>query len=196
MRKFFSRLKADSPDPSVSSWGNLANFYSLLIFLIAIPFILIVALVWLTGILGFSAWIFAAFAALCALMVWRVYRRWGHFKSKMAAQSGEFQDLMREATKNGQDVEISLMNGVLTLRYRGQDRLGQALPPGRPAPLALEAPYAAAAQALEAAAAAGLPPERLREELAEFLKLRDEGVISPEEFDRIKASLLQRIQAS
>jgi len=196
MRKFFSKIKPDSPDPSVSSWGNLANFYSLLIFLIAIPFILIVALVWLTGILGFSAWIFAAFAVLCALMVWRVYRRWGHFKAKMAAQSDEFQDLMREATKNGQDVEISLMNGVLTLRYRGQDRLGQALPAGRPVPLALEGPYAAEAQALEAAAAACLPPERLREELAEFIKLRDEGVISPEEFDRIKASLLQRIQAS
>ena len=194
MRKFFSKIKPDSPDPSVSSWGNLANFYSLLIFLIAIPFILIVALLCLTGLLGFSAWIFAAFAVLCAWLVWRVYRRWGHFKARMAAQSDEFQDLMREATKNGQDVEISLMNGVLTLRYRGQDRLGQALPPGRPLPLALEAPYAPAAQALEAAAA-GLPPERLREELAEFLKLRDEGVISPEEFDRIKASLLQRISA-
>ncbi|MFH1596881.1 MAG: SHOCT domain-containing protein [Pseudomonadota bacterium] len=195
MRKFFSKIKPDSPDPSVSSWGNLANFYSLLIFLIAIPFILIVALLCLTGILGFSAWILAAFAALCAWMVWRVYRRWGHFKSKMAAQSDEFQDLMREAAKNGQDVEISLMNGVLTLRYRGQDRLGQALPAGRPVPLALEASYAAAAQAMEAAAAVCLPPERLREELAEFLKLRDDGVISPEEFDRIKASLLQRISA-
>jgi membrane protein implicated in regulation of membrane protease activity len=193
MGKFFSKLKYDSPDPSVSSWGNLANFYSLLIFLIAIPFILIVALVWLTGILGFSAWIFAAFAALCALLIWRIYRRWGHFKAKMAAQSDEFQDLIREANKAGKDVEISLMNGVLTLRYRGQDRLGQTLlPAGRPVPLALEGPYAAA-QTLEAAAA--LPPERLREELAEFLKLRDEGVISPEEFDRIKASLLERISA-
>jgi membrane protein implicated in regulation of membrane protease activity len=194
MRRFFSRVKPDSPDPSVSSWGNLANFYSLLIFLIAIPFILIAALLLLTGILGFSAWIFAAFAVLCALMVWRFYRRWGHFKAKMAAQGDEFQDLMREANKAGKDVEISLMNGVLTLRYRGQDRLGQALPAGRPVPLALEDPYAAA-QTLEAAATTGLPPERLREELAEFLKLRDEGVISPEEFDRIKASLLQRIQA-
>jgi hypothetical protein len=194
MRKFFSKIKPDSPDPSVSSWGNLANFYSLLIFLIAIPFILILALVWLTGILGFSAWIFAAFAALCALMVWRVYRRWGHFKAKMAAQSDEFQDLMREANNAGKDVEISLMNGVLTLRYRGQDRLGQALPAGRTVPLTLEAPYAAEPRALEAAAAT-LPPERLREELAEFLKLRDEGVISPEEFDRIKASLLERISA-
>jgi hypothetical protein len=31
--------------------------------------------------------------------------------------------------------------------------------------------------------------------LEEFIRLRDEGVISPEEFDRIKASLLQRLSA-
>ena len=35
----------------------------------------------------------------------------------MAAQTGDFQDLMdREATQSGKDVEVSLMNGVFTLR--------------------------------------------------------------------------------
>ncbi len=134
MRKFFSKVEPDANDPSVSTLGNLANFYSLLIFLIAIPFILIVALVWLTGVLGFSAWIFAGFALLCAWIVWRIYRRWGQFKSKVARQNDEFQDLVREATKAGKDVEISLLNGVLTLRYQGQDRLANALPAGRPPP--------------------------------------------------------------
>jgi membrane protein implicated in regulation of membrane protease activity len=143
MRKFFSKVKPDPADPAVSTLGNLANFYSLLVFLIAIPFILIVALVWLTGILGFSAWIFAAFAVLCLFIVWRIYRRWGQFKSKVAAQSDDFQDLMRQANQAGKDVEISLMNGVLTLRYKGQDRLAHALPAGASQPLALEAPYAA-----------------------------------------------------
>jgi hypothetical protein len=193
MGKFFSRFKKDPVDPGVSSLGNLANFYSLLIFLIAIPFILIIGLVWLTGVLGFSAWIFAGFAGLCAYVVWRLYRRWNDIKAKMASQTGDFQDLMREATKSGKDVEISLMNGVLTLRYTGAHRLATALPAGRPQPLALEAPALLEAEA--AAAQAWLPPERLREELEEFLRLRDEGVISPEEFDRIKASLLQRISA-
>ena len=58
MGKFFSRFKKDPVDPGVSSLGNMANFYSLLIFLIAIPFVLIIALVWVTGILGFNAYIF------------------------------------------------------------------------------------------------------------------------------------------
>jgi hypothetical protein len=193
MGKFFSRFIKDSPDPSVSSLGNLANFYSLMIFLIAIPFILIVALVWLTSVIGFSAWIFAGFAGLCAYIVWRVYRRWEAIKAKMAAQTGDFQDLMREATKSGKDVEISLMNGVLTLRYTGAHRLAAALPAGGPQPLALEAPAILGAGAADPHA--WLPPERLREELEEFIRLREEGVISPDEFDRIKASLLQRISA-
>ncbi len=192
MGKFFSRFKADAADPSVASLGNLANFYSLLIFLVAIPFILIIALVWLTGVLGFSAWIFAGFAVLCAWIVWRVYKRWGNLKARMAAQGSEFQDLMREAAKSGKDVEISLMNGVLTLRYKGADRLANALPT-RVQPLALEGPMLTEGEVQEAPAS--LPPERLREELEGFIKLRDDGVISPEEFDRLKTSLLQRVSA-
>jgi hypothetical protein len=193
MGKFFSRSKKDPPDPSVSSLGNLANFYSLLIFLIAIPFILIIALVWLTGVLGFSAWIFAGFAGLCAYIVWRVYRRWGSFKDKMASQSADLQNIMREAANSGKDVEVSLMNGVLTLRYSGANRLTNALPAGPAQRLALEGPLTLEAEAAEVRPA--LAPERLREELEEFLKLRDSGVISPEEFDRIKASLMERISA-
>jgi hypothetical protein len=193
MGKFFSRFEKDPVDPAVSSLGNMANFYSLLIFLIAIPFVLIIGLVWLTGILAFNAYIFAGFACLLAFALWRLYRRWGAIKAKMAAQTGDFQDLMREATKSGKDVEISLMNGVFTLRYTGGHRLASALPAGRPYPLALEAPAALEVEAVEVQA--GLPPERLREELEGFLRLRDEGVISPEEFDRLKASLLQRVSA-
>ncbi len=194
MGKFFSRFKKDPVDPRVSSLGNMANFYSLLIFLIAIPFVLIIALVWVTGILGFNAYIFAGFACLLAYIVWRLYRRWGIIKAKMAAQTGDFQDLMREATASGKDVEISLMNGIFTLRYTGAHSLTQAsLPGGRPQPLALAGPLTLEAEAADPHA--WLPPERLREELEEFIKLRDEGVISPEEFDRIKASLLQRMSA-
>jgi hypothetical protein len=176
----------------------MANFYSLLIFLIAIPFVLIIALVWVTGILGFNAYIFAGFACLLGYIVWRLYRRWGAIKAKMAAQTGDFQDLMREATASGKDVEISLMNGVFTLRYTGAHRLDQAsLPAGRPQPLALAGPLTleGEAEVMAADPHAWLPPERLREELEEFIKLRDDGVISPEEFDRIKASLLQRMSA-
>jgi len=191
MGKFFSRFKPEAADPSVSSFGNLANFYSLLLFLIAIPFVLIVLLVWLTSFLGLTVWLFAGFAAICAWIGWRLYRRWGGFKSRMAAQGSEFHDLMREAAKSGKNVEIALLNGMFTLRYHGQEIPASLA--GRPQPLALAAPATLEAEAEEVMPF--LPPERLREELEGFVRLRDDGVISPEEFDRLKASLLQRVSA-
>ena len=194
MKKFFTRVKTkEEPDPTNANWGNVVSFYSLLIFLIAIPFVLIVALVWLTGILGFNAYIFAGFAVLLAVAVWRLVKGWSRFKQRLAAQGSEVQDLMREAAKTGANMEVSVMNGLFTVRYHGRGGLlPEALPPGRPAPLALEGPI------LEAEAAEvhpPLPPERIREELSEFLRLREEGVITSEEFDRLKTSLLQRITA-
>jgi hypothetical protein len=192
MGKFFSRYKVQEPDPTKASWGNIAGFYSLLSFLIAIPFVLIVALVWLTGILGFNAYIFAGFAVLCGLAIWRLYRKWGQFKARMAAQSGEMQDIMREAARNGKNVEVSLLNGLVTLRYGGQGGWPAGLPQGQREPLALEGPDSVVLEA-EAITAPTLNPERLREELAEFHRLLDAGVINSEEFDRIKAGLLQKI---
>jgi uncharacterized membrane protein len=194
MGKFFSRVKTkEQPDPTDASWGNIASFYSLLIFLIAIPFVLIVGLVWLTGILGFNAYILAGFVVLMAIAVWRLVKGWNRFKQRLAAQSSEVQDLMREAAKSGADMEVSVMKGLFSVRYHGQGGLlPEALPQGRPAPLALEGPVldAEATEILPP-----LPPERIRQELDEFIRLRDEGIITPEEFDRLKASLLQRIPA-
>ena len=194
MKKFFTRVKTkEESDPTNASWGNVASFYSLLLFLIAIPFVLIVALVWLTGILGFNAYIFAGFAVLLLIAIWRLYRGWSRFKQRLAAQSDEVQDLMREAAKTGSNMEVSVMKGLFTVRYHGRGGLyPEALPPGRPAPLALDGPVLEG-EAIEVPPP--LPPERIREELEEFLRLRDEGIITPEEFDRLKTSLLQRIPA-
>lgn len=198
MRKFFTRVKTKAePDPTNASWGNVTSFYGLLLFLIAIPFVLIVALVWLTGILGFNAYIFAGFLVLLAVVVWRMVRAWKRFKERLAAQSTEMQDLMREAAKTGGNMEVSVMNGLFSVRYHGQSGLlPQALPQGRPAPLALEGPLEEPILEAEfTEILPPLPPERIRQELAEFMRLRDEGVITSEEFDRLKSSLLQRIPA-
>jgi hypothetical protein len=191
--KIFSRFKTKEPDPTNATWGNVASFYSLLAFLIAIPFVLIVALVWLTGILGFNTYIFAGFAVLLAVAVWRLYKGWNRFKQRLATQSSEVHDLMREAAKTGSNMEVSVMNGLFTVRYHGRGNLmPEALPVGGAAPLALAGPV------LEAEATEvppPLPPERIRAELAEFLRLRENGVITPEEFDRLKTCLLQRLSA-
>ena len=188
MADFFSKSKNREVVPPITSWANMTTFYSLLIFLIAIPFVLIVALVWLSGVLGFSAWIFLGFALICLYIGWRIYRHWGRIKQNLASQGREMHEMMKEAAAQGKDVEISMLNGLVTLRYRGNDTLPPGLPQSRT--LALAAP----AQ-VEAEPEAFLPPSRVREELSEFIRLRDSGVISPEEFERVKAGLLQKMSA-
>lgn len=196
MGKFFSRVKTKGEAPQIGSFSNMMNFYSLLLFLIAIPFILIIALVWLTGVLGFSTWIIGGLALIMALGVWRLYRKWGQIKAKMAAQGAEFKDIVNEAAKEGKDVEVSLLNGLLTFRYHGNRYpTPVALPYPAPATLALEAPESMVA---ESAALAGQDPTayelgQLRRELEGYIRLRDSGIISPEEFDQIRNRLMGSI---
>jgi hypothetical protein len=68
MKRFFERVKTQGEAPQIASFSNMMTFYSLLFFLLAIPFVLIVALVWLTGVIGFSTWIFAGMGVIAAFI--------------------------------------------------------------------------------------------------------------------------------
>jgi hypothetical protein len=170
----------------------MTTFYSLLFFLVSIPFILIVALVWLTGVIGFSAWIFAGLGIIAAFVGWRIYRRWQKLKARLAAQGSEVGDIVKEATRTGKDIEVSLLNGFMTFRYGGNRHPG---PLQLAAPhLALAAPEGMDVETVEAVSIndAISEPGRLRQELEGFLRLRDSGVISSEEFEAIKNRLMEK----
>jgi len=187
MKKFFERVSTKGEAPQIASFANMMTFYSLLFVLLAIPFILIVSLVWLTGVIGFSTYIFIFLGAVAGLISWRVYRRWQQFKAKLAAQGAEMGDIVKEAARSGKDVEVSVMNGLLTFRYQGRRQ---------PRPLGLAAPPLALAAPTDLAAVEygqeWQEPGRLRQELEGFIRLRDAGVISPEEFEAIKTRLMAK----
>jgi len=192
MKKFFERVSTKGEAPQIASFANMMTFYSLLFVLLAIPFVLIVALVWLTGVIGFSTYIFLFLGAVAAFISWRVYRRWQLFKAKLAAQGAEMGDIVKEAARQGKDVEVSLMNGLLTFRYQGR-RSAPPLPLAA-APLALAAPLELDEANMDAPASGAewQAPSRLRQELEGFLRLREAGVISAEEFEAIKSRLMAR----
>jgi len=192
MGKFFSKVSTKGEAPKIGSFSNMMNFYSLLLFLIAIPFVLIVALVWLTGVLGFSTWIIAGLAVLMALGFWRLSRKWSQIKAKMAAQGFEFKDIVAEAAKDGKNVEVSLLNGLLTFRCQGNRYPAHVLPYPSSEPLALEAPPSMTVESPTVSGhdAAAYELGQLRRELEGYIRLRDSGVISPEEFDQIRNRLM------
>ena len=192
MKKFFERVKTQGEVPQIASFSNMMTFYSLLFFLLAIPFVLIVSLVWLTGVIGFSTWIIAALGVIGLLVSWRVYRRLQKFKARLATHGSEVGDIVKEATKSGKDIEVCLLNGLLTFRYQGKRHPGplQLTAPS----LALPAPEDLEAETVEAMSITDSwsEPGRLRRELEGFLRLRDSGVISSEEFEAIKSRLMER----
>jgi hypothetical protein len=190
MKKFFERVKTQGEAPQIASFSNMMTFYSLLFILLAIPFVLIVALVWLTGVIGFSTWIFAGLAVIALFIGWRVYRRWQILKARLATQGSEVGDLVKEATRSGKDIEVSLLNGLMTFRYGGR-RHSSPLRLAAPH-LALEAPEGLDVETVEAVSISDAvgEPGRLRQELEGFLRLRDSGVISSEEFEAIKNRLM------
>lgn len=193
MGRFFSRVSTKGEAPQIASFSNLMSFYSLLLFLIAIPFVLIVALVWLNGILGFSTWIIAGFAVLVGVLIWRLSRRWGRIRADLAAQGADVKDIVREAARDGKDVEVSLLNGLLTFRYQGSRwPRPHALTYSGLEPLALEAPVPVTIEAAPRGTgdAPRMDARQLRQELEGFIRLRDSGIITPEEFDHIKSHLL------
>ena len=191
MKKFFERVRTQGEAPQIASFANMMTFYSLLFFLLAIPFVLIVSLVWLTGVIGFSTWIIAALGVIGLLVSWRIYRRLQKFKARLATHGSEVGDIVKEATKSGKDIEVSLLNGLLTFRYQGKHPAGQ-LQLAAPH-LALAAPEVLEAETVEALSIADSlnEPGRLRQELEGFLRLRDSGVISSEEFEAIKNRLME-----
>ena len=192
MKRFFERVKTQGEAPQIASFSNMMTFYSLLFFLLAIPFVLIVALVWLTGVIGFSTWIFAGMGVIAVFIGWRVYRRWQKLKAHLAAQSSEVGDIVKEATRSGKDIEVTLLNGLLTFRYQGK-RHPSSLQLAAPH-LALAAPEGLDVETVEAVSISDAlsEPGRLRLELEGFLRLRDSGVISSEEFEAIKSRLMER----
>jgi hypothetical protein len=146
----------------------------------------------LTGVIGFSTWILAALGVIGLFVSWRVYRRLQKFKARLATHGSEVGDIVKEATKSGKDIEVCLLNGLLTFRYQGKRHPG---PLQLTAPrLALAAPEDLEAETVEAVSITDSwsEPGRLRRELEGFLRLRDSGVISSEEFEAIKSRLMER----
>ena len=135
---------------------------------------------------------YCGFGVIGIFVSWRIYRRLQKFKARLATHGSEVGDIVKEATKSGKDIEVSLLNGLLTFRYQGKRQPGhlQLTAP----PLALAAPEDLEAETVEAMSITDSlsEPGRLRQELEGFLRLRDSGVISPDEFEAIKTRLMER----
>jgi hypothetical protein len=158
--------------------SSLGLFYIILIGLFAIPLLAAFVVVLIKGVIdlkyaiiygGVAVGILAVFfLARYLLKTYRRVRRDGY-------QTGQ---TVREKMKQGEPVQISVFKGMLTFTYGGRYHGGGPMPP-----------------TLEGPSPAGFLPEApsppdVVTQLKELSNLKNDGIVSESEFQRIKDRLL------
>jgi len=118
------------------------------------------------GVVQYMLWIFLAGAVLIAASGYLFWRR-------MKAEGKNLREMLRSPTFAGRSVEVSLLGGLASLRLGRPEQ--PALPPG------------------EGSADRQLPWEGQHpvQELAELARLKEDGLLTADEYERAKQKLLR-----
>jgi len=159
---FFKREKKKEADGLLKTIMAAHMILLLHVFLIAgIGFLVL----FFSGIIKYMGWIFLFGAAAVFALGYRFYRR-------MKREGKTLYEMMRPSLLKGKAVEVSVMDGLVSFKVgpAGNGKQLEALP-GKTPPL-LEDPHS-----------------KTMEELAELVRLLENGLITREEYEQAKKTL-------
>ncbi len=139
--------------------------YLILILHVALIALVGLVVVFLGGIAGYFIWILLGVALLIAGSAFWFYRR-------MKKQGRQLRDTLNSDAFQGRPVEVSLLDGLVAFRVGGRQP-SQTLIEASAQPLQLEAP--------------GSDP---LEKLSELARMYEKGLISRQEFEQYKQTLM------
>lgn len=158
--------------------SSIGLFYLIIIGLFAVPLLAAFVVVLIKGVIDFRYFIYVggllAFLLLLVLLVRFLRRSWGRMRRDTFAAGQEIRGKMGA----GEAVQVSVLKGLLTFTYGGRSGESHPALTGGKAPRLLP----------ESTAPAKSPD--LVTQLRELSELRNEGVISDAEFEKIKARLI------
>ena len=176
---FKKKLSGDYMRRQIYMMSSLGLFYIIIIALFAIPLLGAFVVVLIQGVMDFRFLILGGGILLLGLAIFYlgkwIFRVLGKIRRDGFLALGDARDRARQ----GEPVEIDFFNGLLTFSYGGR-RSPSALPhTGDPPRLITEASDPSHAKT---------DPVR---QLRELSALKEEGVIDPDEFQRLKAALIR-----
>jgi hypothetical protein len=179
------------------SWlGNFALFYVIILALISIPFLILIVVLSIRTILDYGNWILIGILVLIAVTVIIVIQRRRQILKGFAEQKGDIVDIIQAAAREGHNVNVSFMHGLVRLDYQGKGNKGQILD-GRTtgSTKALPMNTSATGEAELVAVDPVHPSDRQSQdvslELERLSHLLDRGLVTETEFQRIKERLLK-----
>ncbi len=179
------------------SWaGTLAVFYAVLLLMITIPLIAVLVVFAVRTVIDYRFWILMGFLVLAiggAILAIRRRRRLaqGYERGKQ-----DVMEVVRAAAREGHNVNISFMHGLVRIDYQGDTREGRLIEaPGSGAFKALPVPSSDPSDRPIDIDSVPHPEESgggtLSDELERLSRLRDRGVVTEDEFLELKDRLIK-----
>ncbi|PID73239.1 MAG: hypothetical protein CSB33_04785 [Desulfobacterales bacterium] len=135
------------------------------------------------GVVQYMFWIFLAFSAVIGYSAYRVYRRLKEERRNLA-------DLMRLPEFSGKSVEVSLLGGLAAIRVNGGDR--QLLPAG--------SGISDDGHGLLIEENTGVippdGPQTIVRELTDLARLYEQNLITLDEYEKTKQTIIRKMEMS
>jgi len=179
--------------------GNLAIFYLLLLALIAIPFLVLFVILSIRAALDYHLWILVGILVLLAAAVFVVIQRRKQIRNRLEEDKKDVMEVIRTAAREGHNVNISFLHGLVRLDYRSSNydhRLLQGTTLGqlKALPMDIQTDEPAKVVVIEQENPSKARPVSIAEELEKLTGLFDRGVLTEAEFQELKERLLKAKQ--
>jgi len=174
-----------------SSWmGSLGIFYLILLSLISIPLVVVMVVLFIRTMFAYRIWILAALGCLVLLAVIFIIRRRQRIAGRYDREKGDLMEIIHAAAREGHNVNVSFMHGLIRLDYEGRVEHEHPL---------IQAPVRSNIKALpiksidDMGEAGNLDAKTVSvaDELEKLHDLLERGIISETEFQELKEQLLK-----
>ncbi|MBI4777112.1 MAG: SHOCT domain-containing protein [Deltaproteobacteria bacterium] len=174
-----------------SSWlGSLGIFYLILLGLISIPLVVVMVVLFIRTMFAYRAWIMAGFGCLLLLAIVFVIRRRRQIAGRYDREKGDLMEIIRAAAREGHNVNVSFMHGLIRLDYEGRVEHEHPLIQAR-ARSPIQALPMKSGGNTSAAGQLDAKPLRVADELEKLHDLLKRGIVSEAEFQELKEQLLK-----
>ena len=192
-----TRSSRGHSDSGLLAWaGNLVVFYLILLALITIPFLILFAILFIRTALDYSTLIIAGILVLLTATVVLLIHRRRQIRKRFEAEKKDVMEVIRTAAREGHNVNVSFLHGLIRLDYQGSNnnvRLlgGPTLDPLKALPMEIHSDDPAEMVVVEAQNLVHTRPFSIALELEKLSTLVDRGILTKEELQELKERLLK-----
>ena len=193
-----TRPSSTYPNNGFFSWmGNIALFYVTLLALISIPFLVLVLIFFVRSVIDYHVWILVGITTVIAVTSLFLIRRRKLILKQFETEKREVMEIIRTAAREGHNVNISFMRGLISLDYWGSNndtRLlkGSKLSRLKALPLSTSASEPHEEVVVDSEDLSASHTLGIASELEELSGLLEKGLLTEAEYQELKSRLLHR----